>query len=220
MEPVILHHLATSHFCEKARAVLAYKQIPFTIKDVTYGDHTETLQTSGQDYVPYIEIPGKEGVTWPKVADWAEEVKPEPTIYPAGSRPRCRILESWAHNVIEEMVWRFVVSDMPKYLPTEREKWVFVEMQERQRGPLEFMEQRKPQTIHGVEEVCGLAQDLLGEKSYMLAESPSLADFAIWGALHPLKYTHNEIPEQFSPLREWYGRVNGLIGERELGSTA
>jgi len=214
MQPVKLYYLRPSHYCEKARAILAFKRIAFELVNVPYGNHQEVIRVSGQDYVPYIEVPGEQGVTWPHIADWAEERKPEPTLFPGEkpqeTRAQSRIIEHWAHNVVEEMAWRYVVADMPKVFEDDQERWIFVEMQERKRGPLEVMAARKAEFLEGVKEVCSLAQDLLGTKAFLVGSSPSLADFALYGALHPLKLSGNEIPRKFQALRDWHDRVQSL----------
>jgi len=209
-----LYYLGPSHYCEKARAILAYKRIPFRIVEVPYGNHQKVIRASGQDYVPWIETGPGRGVAWPEVADWAERTKPAPTLYPGDAkvaRARSRILESWAHNVVEEAVWKYVVADVPSVLADDQERWVFVEMQERKRGPLELMAKRKAEFLNGVKEVCGLAQDLLAEKPFLLGDAPSLADFALHGALHPLRFSGNEIPRGFKALRAWQKRLDRAI---------
>ncbi len=217
MTPVKLYHLAPSHFCEKARAILAYKNIPFEVVNVPYNDHTGLLKLSGQDYTPYIEIPGeKKGVLWHAIADWAEATKPEPTLYPGDaqvSRARSRIVESWAHNVVEEALWKYVCADVPAKIANDAERWVFVELQERKRGSLDDMAAKKPQFLAGVEEVLGMAEDLLGGKPYLFGDVPALADFALWGAMHPLTFSGNPIPKQFEALTAWHGRVSALVND-------
>src|SRR3972149_6769725 len=104
MRQVKLYYLAPSHYCEKARAILRLKQLPFKLVNVQHGDPSAVIRASGQDYVPYVEVPGAKGVTWPHIADWAEMTRPEPTLYPGGaSRAECRVIEHWAHQVVEEM---------------------------------------------------------------------------------------------------------------------
>jgi len=214
MAPVRLYHLGLSHYCEKARKILEYKRIPFRLVHVPYGDRTAVIKASGQDYVPYVQIAGRKGVTWPHIADWAEKAKPEPTLYPGeyprATRAEARLIEHWAHQVVEEGVWKYVVADVPKALRGELERWVFVEMQERKRGPLEIMAARKKEFLGGVREVCGLAEDLLDGHPFLLGDEPSLADFAVYGALHPLKFSGNAIPAEFRALRAWHRRVDRL----------
>jgi len=211
MKPVRLFHLAPSHYCEKARAILRYKRIPFKLVNVPYGDHAAVIRASRQDYVPFVEVPGAKGVTWPRVADWAERAAPEPTLYPEGaSRAECRVIENWSHQVVEEMTWRYVVADVPRVIRDPHERWIFVEMQERRRGPLDLMKKRQQEFLGGVREMCGLANDLLDGKPFLLSSMPSLADFALYGALHPLKYCGKRIPSGFSRLRAWHARVDRL----------
>ena len=208
MRPVTLFYLDPSHYCEKARAILRFKKIPFKLVRVPYGDHSAVIEASGQDYVPYVKVPGARGVTWPHVADWAEDVAPEPTLFPDGaSRAECRLIENWAHQVVEEMAWRYAVADVPRVIRDPKERWVFVEMQERKRGPLEMMKKRQKEFLGGLKEVCGLAEGLLDGKPFLLASQPSLADFALFGALLPLPYSRNRMPREFARLRRWHERV-------------
>lgn len=217
-KPVKLYYLAPSHYCEKARAILAFKGIPFELVDVPYGHHQAVIEASGQDYVPYIEITRNKGVRWPDVADWAEHEKPEPSIYPGEAPDRtravCRILEDWAHGVVEEAVWKFAVPDVPDTMENPQARWVFVEMQERKRGPLELMAARRAEFKAGMVDTLALAEDLLGGgQPYLLGSEPSLADFALYGAMHPLKLTGNAIPTELKALRAWHKRVDKLASQ-------
>ncbi len=209
-----LYYQKPSHYCEKARAILRYKQIPFELVNVPEGDHHEVIEASGQDYVPYLELPDGKGVTWALIADWAENTKPQPTIYPGenpkDTRAKSRIIEHWAHNVVEDRVWNYALPDLPKIFQDPKERWIFIELQEAKRGPLEILEYRRPELLAGVEEICSLSQDLLSTRDFLLASNPSLADFALYGALHPLKVSGNDIPRQFASLRNWHDRMGEL----------
>ncbi|HVL87962.1 MAG TPA: glutathione S-transferase family protein [Candidatus Thermoplasmatota archaeon] len=209
-----LFHLGPSHYCEKARKILQFKRIPFELVDVPYGNHQQVIRETGQDYVPAVVTTEGKPVLWPEIADWAQRERPEPTLYPGAGpahvRARCRVIEHWAHNVVEELVWRYVVADVPERIADPQARWVFVELQERKRGPLEAMAARKGEFLAGVKEVCGLMQGVLADNAYFLGDKPSLADFALYGALHPLGFSGNEIPREFAPLRTWHERVDRL----------
>lgn len=214
MKAARLYYQKPSHYCEKARAILHYKQIPFELINVPEGDHHEVIEASGQDYVPYLELPQGEGVTWPYIADWAENMKPKPTIYPGEYpkeiRAKCRIIEHWAHNIVEDRVWNYALPDLPKTFQDPKERWIFIELQEAKRGPIEALKFRRNELLAGVEEICELTQDLLNTQSYLVGPNPSLADFALYGAFHPLKVSGNNIPTQFTLLREWHRRIDAL----------
>lgn len=210
MEPVRLFHLAPSHFCENARKVLDIKSIPYELVRVPYLDHAELIRETGQDYTPALKTADGEVVTYDRIADWAEAKVPEPTLYPDGSRELCRILNHWAHMVVEDATWKYVSSRSPEFFDDEEERWRFVEFQERKWGPLEGMEVRRPQFLEGVLAVCRLAEDQLGEKAFLLGDEPSLADCAVYGALHPLYFIGEGLPKEFERLAPWRERVDAL----------
>ncbi|HLE98036.1 MAG TPA: glutathione S-transferase family protein [Candidatus Thermoplasmatota archaeon] len=199
-----------SHFVVAAQKMLDLKRIPYEPVYVPYHDPTKLLAASGQDYVPWLETAPGKGVAWYDIPDFLEKERPQPSLYPAGTRGRARLVEDWAHQVVEEAVWKYVVADAVPTFRDPIERWVFVEMQERRRGPLEAMAARKPEFLEGVRHVARLSEDLLGANSYLLGDAPSLADAALWGSFSPLWKTGNEIPKEFARLREWQERVAKL----------
>ncbi len=44
MSKVTLYYLRPSHYCEKARAILVYKKIPFKLVNIPYGQHQEVIK--------------------------------------------------------------------------------------------------------------------------------------------------------------------------------
>lgn len=206
---VLLYDLPISHYCVKAKRILEYKGIPFETEYAPYHDRQDLLAVSGQDYVPYLLLEDK-GYLWHEIPDALEKAKPTPTIFPKGQAGLARILDRWAHDVVEEAAWKVVCADAEKTFQDPRERWVFVELQERKRGPLELMAARKPELVKGLVSTLRPAEERLGEAPYLLGEAPSLADFALYGAVTPLPYTGNEIPKELPKVREWYARVGKL----------
>ncbi|MHB8606112.1 MAG: glutathione S-transferase family protein [Thermoplasmatota archaeon] len=207
--PVRLFHLAPSHYCEKARKILEWKRIPHTIVNVPYGNHQEVIRASGQDYVPFIDTGDGKGVLWPDVADWAEKRQPTPTLYPTG-RAEARLVEHWAHEVVEEVAWRVALPDIVKMFKDPQEAWIFEELQMKKRGPLAIMKMRQPEFIAGMTRVVALADEMLADHAFLLADAPSLADFALYGALRPLELSGNAIPASLKRTRAWYAKVAKL----------
>lgn len=204
--PVDLYHLAPSHYCEKARRILEYKKIPFRLVNVPYGNHDEVIRVSGQDYVPLIHTPDGTNITWSDIPDWAEAVAPSPTLYPNG-RAVARLLDHWMHNVIEESVWQVVVPAMSKTMADPHEAWVFEEMQTRKRGPLAVVALRRDELLGSLRKQLELVEESLRSTPYILSDTPSLADFALYGALRPLEMVGEAIPAQLPQLRAWYPRI-------------
>jgi len=198
-----------SHWCVKARKILNYKNIKYEIKDVGYHDKRELVKATGQDYVPAIVADGRI-VTYPDIPDFLEQLKPEPTIYPDGTKALSKALENWAHWRLEEIVWRFVVGDFPKTFKDDLERWVFVEIQEAKRGPLELMELRKTAFKKDMEMHLQILEDLLKTHKFILSEKPGLADFAAFGAIFPLRHSSNDLPDKFPRLRAWYDGIDRI----------
>ncbi len=198
-----------SHWCVKTKKIMDYKKIKYETKDVGYHDKRELIEATGQDYVPAIVNDGQI-VTYPDVPDFLEKLQPNPTIYPEGTKALTKALENWAHYRLEEIVWRYVVPDFPKTFKDDLERWVFVEIQELKRGPLELMEVRRPGFRADMEAHFQILEDMLKEQRFLVAEKPSLADFAVFGAVHPLPYSGNQFTEKFANLRAWYDSVDRI----------
>lgn len=212
--PHRLHFLPISHYNVKARRILDYKRIPYEIVPAPYHDRQHLLQVSGQDYSPYLELErpegGRRGVEWHEIPDWAERAQPQPTLYPDGSRPLARLVESWAHNQLEEAVWRWVLPDAELAFADPRERWVFVEMQMRKRGDPETWEMMRPAALKNLQSHLQLVEDALERQPWLLGGKPGLADFAAFGALSPIETTRNQIPDGYKRVADWYARVKAL----------
>jgi glutathione S-transferase len=196
-----------SHWCIKVHKIMDYKKIKYEIKDVGYHDKRELIIATGQDYVPAI-VNGSEIVTYVDIPDYLEKLAPMPTIYPDGPKALAKALENWAHWRLEEIVWRYVVSDFPKTFKDDLERWVFIEIQELKRGPLDLMAARKPAFKSDLEAHFQLLEDMLRNHKFLLTDAPSLADFATFGAIYPLRYSGNEIPAQFGRLHAWFSSID------------
>lgn len=198
-----------SHWCIKARKILNYKGLKYEVKNVGYHDKRELIKATGQDYVPAI-INNGQIVTYPDIPDYLEKLTPSPTIYPNGTQALTKVLENWAHWRLEEIVWRYVVVDIPKTFKDDLERWVFVEIQELKRGPLDQVEARRPGFKADMEAHLQLVEGMLKTHEYLLSDKPSLADFAVFGAIYPLRYSGNELPERFPKLRAWFDSIDRI----------
>ena len=100
--------------------------------------------------------------------------------------------------------------DLPKTFKDEVERWVFVEMQEIKRGPLEGLEANRPALKAVMNRHFTILEDMLSDHKFLIADEPSLADFAVFGALTPLSYSGNPIPQEFKALSSWSRNVNAI----------
>src|SRR5207237_736584 len=123
----VLYSMPISHYCISADRMLAFKGVPFDTRDVPYHDKSELIKATGQDYVPSLVWDGKP-VMWYDIPDFLEKAQPKPTLYPWGKKGLATTLEHWGHQVLEERVWRYVVTKIPPVLHDDHERWVFEAM--------------------------------------------------------------------------------------------
>jgi len=198
-----------SHWCVKTRKIMDYKGIKFETKIVGYHDKRELIKATGQDYVPAIVNDGRV-ITYSSIPDFLEQLQTNPTIYPDGTKALTKAIEDWAHYRLEDIVWRYAVVDFPKTFRDDLERWVFIEMQELKRGPLQALEARRPEFKADMENHFQIIEDMLKDHRFLVAEKPSLADFAVFGAVNPLIYSGNRFADKFAKLRSWYEVIDGL----------
>lgn len=205
---VLLYGMDISHYVVKVKRILAHKGIPYEFEYAPYHDRQDLLAVSGQDYVPYLLWEDK-GVAWYDIPDFLEAKKPTPTLYPA-NKHLVKILEGWAHDTVEEMAWRIAAPGARKTFKDPREAWVFEELQMRKRGDLDELATQKPKHEKALVSTLKEVEGRLGEAHYLFGAEPSVADFALYGALHCLPYSGNEIPKALPNVRAWYERTGKL----------
>jgi glutathione S-transferase len=194
-----------SHYCVSADRMLAFKGVPYDPIPVTYHDKRDLIAATGQDYVPTLLWNGKP-VFWYDIPDFLEKEKPAPTFYPRGQKGLAVVLEHWAHQVLEERVWRYVVTKVPPKLSSDLERWVFEEMQTRARGPWHVLEMRRDEFREDMVKHLAMVDAMLDGRNWILGE-PSLADFGIYGGMYPLLFVGETAPKQLPRLSKWVNRV-------------
>lgn len=204
----VLYEEPFSHYCVAAERMLAFKGIPYKPVDVAYHDKRELIQATGQDYVPTLVWDGKP-VFWYDIPDFLERMRPEPTLYPGGQKGVAVVLEHWGHQVLEERVWRYVVTKVPPKLSSDLERWAFEEMQTRARGPWHVLEMRRGEFKEDMVKHLAMVEAMLDGRDWVLGK-PSLADFGLYGSLYPLLFVGEKVPKGLPRLAKWVDRVAKL----------
>lgn len=205
----VLYSMPLSHYCVCADRVLAFKGVRFRTEPVAYHDKRGLLAATGQDYVPALVWTDGTVVPWTQISDFLEARVPEPTLFPNGQRAVAETLDNWGHQVLEERVWRSVVTEVPAHLADDVERWVFEEMQARARGPWELLERRREEFWKEVQPYLGLVDRMVADHDWVLG-SASLADFGLYGGLWPLLYVGRAVPDGFPALARWADRIRSL----------
>ena len=204
----LLYSMPISHYCVSADRMLAFKGVDFDTRDVPYHDKQELIKATGQDYVPTLVWAGRP-VLWHDIPEFLEKERPRPTLYPDGQKGLAVNLEHWGHQVLEERVWRYVVTKIPPVLKTEEERWVFEEMQTRARGPWHVLEMRREEFRQDMDKHLAMVEAMLDGRDWILG-TLSLADFGVYGSLSPLLTAGEKVPKEFPRLAAWVGRIQAM----------
>jgi len=207
-----LYYHPISHYCVSAERMLRFKGVRFETVYTPYEDHVELLRRSGQDYIPTLEWGGK-FVPWGEIPDFLDRAVPAPPLVPSDRAGLARTLENWGHLVLEERVWRAVVTEVPPVLRSDRERWVFEEMQTRARGPWEVLRRRRAEFVADLTPYFGLVDSMLDGRDWLL-DAPTVADFGVYGGLSPWLTVGHAIPTRFGRLARWTSRVARAAGKR------
>jgi glutathione S-transferase len=207
-DKVRLFYHPASHYCVSAERMLRFKRVRFETVYTPYHDHQELLRTTGQDYIPTLIWNGK-AVTWADIPAFLDRVRPKPALLPAGRAGLARTLENWGHLVLEEKVWRAVVTEVPPTMKDDVERWVFEEMQTRSRGPWDVLEQRREEFERDLLPYLALVDSMLEGREWLLDE-PTVADFGVYGGLSPWLTVGRRVPARFPHIGRWTSRIRKL----------
>jgi glutathione S-transferase len=148
-------------------------------------------------------------VLWYDIPEFLEKVRPAPSLYPWGQKGLATTLEHWGHQVLEERVWRYVVTKAPPIFRDDHERWVFEEMQTRARGPWHVLEMRREEFRQDMMKHLGMVEAMLDGRDWVLGQ-PSLADFGIFGSISSLLTVGESVPKELPKTSAWVERIQKL----------
>ncbi len=110
---VVLWHIELSHYNEKARWALDYKQVPYERRVPMPGMHGLTalrLTRGSHRRLPIVDLDGRRVGDSTAIIAALERAVPEPPLYPADLRERSRALalEDWYDEELGPQLRRFV----------------------------------------------------------------------------------------------------------------
>jgi glutathione S-transferase len=203
-----LYQFEASHYCEKVRLILDYKELAYQKVEVVPGiGQLELFQKTGQRQVPVL----KDGETFiadsTAIAEYLERTYPDKPILPTDTKQQalCMMLEGWADDVFGLDARKGLISCISQN-PSFRTAF----LPDATPAPLKTLISGLPVNLLGnlaapvglgVETVRQAIQKdlrylmaILGTQPYLLGEHPTLADFAVAGlSLYikfPIGYVH------------------------------
>ena len=231
-----LHQFRHSAFCEKVRLVLAAKQLPYSVVEVTPGlGQLELLRLSGQRQVPVL-VDGEEVIADSSaIAQHLEARHPQPALLPAAPAQRAQVLllEDWADTALAAGA-RLALVQAAAQDPVLRGGL----LPDATPAPLRSLVGAVPGTAlaglgqvldHGgleqlranLEQLCTLVQ----LQPYLVGEQLSLADLAVVAQLSLLRFPASAgaplagrgvaglaDDPQLAPLWAWRDRITAQVG--------
>ncbi|MEM7067158.1 MAG: glutathione S-transferase family protein [Cyanobacteria bacterium P01_B01_bin.77] len=214
-----LHQFEASHYCEKVRLILDYKQLPYKTVEVAPGvGQVELYRLSGQRQVPVLKDGATVVADSSAIATYLDETYPDRPVLPADGAMRgmCLILEDWADesigpNARKAMIGAF--SQHPSFrtalLPATTPD-VVKELVSAVPGDLLNLlgtgigcgaDDIKTATLslqQSLSSICAV----LSERPYLVGAQPTLADFAVAGLSMYVKFPAQRYINLPEPLCE------------------
>lgn len=200
-----LYQFELSHYCEKVRLILDYKQLEYRKVEVTPGvGQIELMQKSGSRQVPVL----KDGSTYvadsTEIAMYLERKYPERPIIPTDSlaKGQCLLMEEWADVSIGSMGRKAFIGALNQnqnfrtsLLPANTPDLVKAAVGAIPGEVLdvlgtgvgfgsEAIKEAKRSLTQDLEALCLILQD----RPYLTGDTPTLSDFAVAGLSIYLKF--------------------------------
>ncbi|HEY7607906.1 MAG TPA: glutathione S-transferase family protein [Alphaproteobacteria bacterium] len=216
MPDYILHQYDSSPFAYKARVCFGFKKLAWRAVNIPIVMPKPLLMplTGGYRRTPVMQIGADIYFDTGLIAAELERRHPSPSFYPAGGEGMAQIFTAWADQNLFLPAANFSLSLVADRLPTE-----FLEdrakMMNRPVTPIEKMKAATPlfksQMYLQLDRLANLLSD---GRSFLLGETPGLADIAV---AHPLwmaaKNSGKRAAAAFDPyptVRAWIDRVDAI----------
>jgi len=210
MDDIILHHYWESPYAEKIRRIFGFKRLAWrsVIIPMIMPKPDLTALTGGYRKTPVLQLGADIYCDTDLITRTIERLHPEPTLFPEGTAALSYIVGSWQG----ELFWlavRTVGMSAPVFPPgfvEDRAKMI--------EGGLSLERARReaPAQREQLRAKLDLLDVLLRERPFVLGARPSLADFALFHPVWPLKMVPQTtaILEPFAHVRAWMERIEAF----------
>jgi glutathione S-transferase len=215
-----LYQFVSSPYCAKVRKILDFKGIDYEVIEVDYLERNELLAVSGQLMVPALALDGGETIVdSTRIALRLEELEPEPTLLPPGSRGMHRILAGYIDDQLEDALFRAAIPDELAHWRSRgsdrAEFWRLIRDRKFGAGFVDRM--LKDHSAELARAIAALApfEEALGERPFLLGRL-GLADFSLYGQLYYFAFRGAlKLPGELPNLRAYFGRMDRITSTLE-----
>lgn len=201
--------LRFSPFCSRTKAVLKYKNLPYTTETVRFTEKHK-LTFSGQDRVPVIKQDDGTVVSdsW-AIACHLEEQQPDPKVFPGlGQKEACRFFNLYVDNTVHPALAPVIVSDIFERIePGDRD--YFRQSREARFGAtLEDLAAKRDEFRPQLKKVLTDLNATIAGQDYFFGIF-SYADICLFGTLTWVTRASDEpLFDNVPGLQAWWERMN------------
>ncbi len=218
VDQLVLHQYAMSPFSEKIRAILSFKDLPWTAVEIpaVMPKPDVVALTGGYRRTPVLQVGAHIYCDTSLIAEVLERLAPNPALYPPESAGTARIVAQWADTTLFWTVVGYVfqpegvASILGHFDAAQREAFVADRVAFRSRltrmAPAEatgalLLYLRRFETM------------LIDDRVWLLGSAGSIADFSVY---HCLWFVRRAGPlasiiDDFPHVAAWYERIRRLV---------
>lgn len=209
---IIIHHFSVSHYAEKIRRILAYKEVAWRSVDQPLMMPKPFLVplTGGYRRIPVMQMGADVYCDSACIARRLEQLYPEPPVIPAHLESHATLIEDWSDH---RFMWQALLPgfvDLSEHLPENV-------MEDRAKMSPELTKENffngAPHALNQALLSMRHLNGMLADKPFLLGDTFSLADASCYFVLFFMSHS----PRVFEPamarypaLKVWYQRVGKL----------
>jgi glutathione S-transferase len=224
---ITIYQFEVSPFCDKVRRVCRYKNIPFTVQEVSL---LGAGKYSAAKKLPVIDDGDVRIEDSTQIMQYLEEMQPEPALFPddPAQRALCHILEDWADESLYyyDIALHFSFPENAKrragHLLQHEKPWFralfgpIVPIMLRKVGESQGAGRRPRETIlNDIDLHVGSIARLLGDQEFLLPSGLSAADISVFVQLDAIKVAElgAGIIDRYPVIQAWMSRVDDLTSQ-------
>jgi len=206
------NNLRFSPFCWRTKAVMAYKNIPYTTTPIRFSDKAK-LAFSGQDRVPVIKDNGKVVYDSWTIAEYLETAYPNQKIFPGlGLKEACRFFNLYVDRTVHTALFPVVVTDIFECVDPADRDYFRKSREERMGMKLETAAVKRPEFRARMRAVMGDLNLAIAGQEYFFG-TMTYADFCLFGSFKWIIAVSLEPFLDATPaLKDWWKRMGQQLG--------
>ena len=218
VDQLILHQYATSPFSEKIRAILSYKDVPWTAVEVpaVMPKPDVVALTGGYRKTPILQIGAHIYCDSALIAEVLERLAPSPAIFPPESAGTARFLAQWADSTLfwTAAAYAFQPEGAAAILghlsPDEKKQFAVDRAEFRGRLPRMAAAEATASLLIYLRRFETM---LIDDRVWLLGSTASIADFSVY---HCLWFVRRAGPlatiiDDFPYVAGWFERMRRLV---------